>query len=333
MKYRSVLAFSSLFILGVLVAAQEPVIDVSLSRQSVLGPGDEIAGRVVGESEYDFAAFVNEDGYVEVPFSAEPVLAKCRTERELRLDLIARLSKYLKNPQFSFRVMNRNSRPPTTISGEVNNPTQVVLMRKVTLFEMLTLGGGAKEDSAGGLVQVFRPQAPVCPGSDVASAWQASSSNPMEIPSRTYKLKDVTMGHEESNPYIYPGDVVVVQRAAPVWVTGEVISAQGIFLKDEGLSVMGAIAKVGGPKREAKLNDVRVRRLKPGTKDDYETISVDLVAVKKGLQKDLLLKPFDIVEVGQAKPGVAKTIMDIAIGAAKTTITAASGAIPYRVIY
>src|SRR4051794_4426101 len=127
--YRYLFAIFSLFALGTIAGAQ--AIDNSLARGSLLGPGDELAGKGVGEGEYDFVAFVNEDGYIEVPFASEPVLAKCRTERELRMDLTERLSKYLKNPQFSFRVVNHNSRPPTTIAGEVNAPQQVILMRKV----------------------------------------------------------------------------------------------------------------------------------------------------------------------------------------------------------
>ena len=307
--------------------------DESRSKAALLGPGDEIAGKVVGEPDYDFSAVINDEGYVEVPFAKEPVLAKCKTERELRLDLTERLSKYLRSPQFSFVVKSRNSRPPTLITGEVNNPQQVILMRKVTLFEALGIAGNAKEDSAAGLVQVFRPQPPMCTGTDENDTWRGNSTDLTQIPSRTYSLKNIAMGAVDSNPIIYPGDVVVVHRAAPVYVTGEVITAQGIYLKDDGLSVSEAIAKVGGPRREAKLKDVRVLRLKPGTKDDRETISVNLVAVKKGLQKDVMLQPFDIVEVGEAKPGLGKQIFDIAVGAAKNSVTALTTAVPYRVIY
>jgi len=332
MKCRSILALFLLFALSVIAAAQVSVADNSPTKSAVLGPGDEIAGRVVGEADYDFVATVNEDGKIEVPFSKEPVLAQCRTERELRLDLTERLSKYLKNPQFSFRVTNRNSRPPTTISGEVNTPQQVVLMRKVTLFELLTFAGGPKEDSAGGLVQVFRPQAPTCPDTDEGSHWPVDPSNPTEIPSRTYNLNDVRIGQEQSNPVIYPGDVVMVQKAAPVWVTGEVVNSMGIYMKQGGLSLSEAVAKVGGFRREARTSEVRIQRLNPKTgKRDEMTFNYDLVRKKK--QEDFMLQPYDIVVVGVAKPGIGKQILELAMGAAKTTITAASSAVPYRVIY
>ena len=330
MSTRYVFALISVFTLAGLAGAQ--IIDTPSSKGALLGPGDEIAGKVVGEAEYDFMAIVNEQGYIEVPFSAEPVLARCKTETELRNDLTERLSKYIKKPQFSFRVTNRNSRPPTTIAGEVNQPQQVVLMRKVTLFELLTIGGGPKEDSAGGLVQVFRPQVPQCVGSNEDSSWKASSSDPLQMPSRTYSLNSLRMGQEDSNPVIYPGDVVVVQRAALVYVTGEVTSPQGIYLKEGGITLSEAVAKVGGPRREAKLNDIRIHRVKPGTKDDHDIIAANFKLIQTGAQKDVILQPGDIVEVGLAKPGLGKQILDIAVGAAKSSVTAFTSAVPYRVI-
>jgi len=298
----------------------------------LLGPGDEITAKVVSEPEYDFVAFVNENGYIEVPFAKEPVLAQCKTETQLRQELTERLAVYLKNPQLSFRVTSRNSRPPTTIAGEVYTPQQVILMRKVTLFELLTIGGGPKEDSAGGLVQVFRPQAPMCADSDSASRWKTDPGDLMEIPSRTYSLQNVRMGKEDSNPIIYPGDVVVVQRAAPVWVTGEVVNSIGIFMKEGGMTLTEAIAKVGGFRHDAKLSEIRIQRKNPAT-NEREWLSVNYDLIRKQKAKDFPLQAEDIIVVGEAKPGIGKTILDLAMGAAKTTITAAASAGPYRVIY
>jgi len=321
----SLIAFSSV--------AGAQMIDVSqVKKGTLLGPGDEITARVVGESEYDFVAFINENGYLEVPFAKEPVLAQCKTETQLRQDLTERLSVYLKNPQFSFRVTNRNSRPPTTIAGEVYAPQQVILMRKVTLFELLTIGGGPKEDSAGGLVQVFRPQAPMCADSDAASRWKTDPGDVVQIPSRSYSLQSVRMGKEDSNPIIYPGDVVVVQRAPPIWVTGEVVNSMGIFMKDGGMTLTEAVAKVGGFKRDAKMSEIRIQRKNPAT-NEREWLSVNYDLIRKQKSKDFPLQAEDIIVVGEAKPGIGKTILDLAMGAAKTTITAAASAGPYRVIY
>jgi polysaccharide export outer membrane protein len=152
------------------------------------------------------------------------------------------------------------------------------------------------------------------------------------VPSRLYNIADIKVASAEGNPVIYPGDVVIVQRAAPVYVTGEIANAQGIYLKEGGLSLSEAIAKLGGVKREAKTKDIKVYRLKADSKD-REIISANYDAIRKGLQKDIMLQPYDIVEVDKAKDSIAKTIMNIAIGAAKNTVGAVTQGVGYRVMY
>jgi protein involved in polysaccharide export with SLBB domain len=101
------------------------------SKGYLLWPGDEITAKVIGESDYDFVATVNEEGKIEVPFSDKAIVAKCKTERELKTDVTELLGKYLRSPQLNLRITDRKSRPPAIISGEVmqsgNRP-----MRKAT---------------------------------------------------------------------------------------------------------------------------------------------------------------------------------------------------------
>jgi len=80
------------------------------------------------------------------------------------------------------------------------------------------------------------------------------------------------------------------------------------------------------------MSEVRIQRKDPKTgARDWLSVNYDLI--RKGKAKDFPLQPEDIVVVGLAKPGLGKTILDLAMGAAKTTITAAASAGPYRVIY
>jgi len=59
----------------------------------------------------------------------------------------------------------------------------------------------------------------------------AESNNGTDVPSRLYSLSNLRLGREEANPVIYPGDVIVVKKALPVYITGEVVAPQGILLK------------------------------------------------------------------------------------------------------
>ena len=304
--------------------------DVDVQKGYQIGPGDEITGKVLGESQFDFVATVDENGRIEVPFFEKPVLAKCLSERELRAEVTKLLSKYLKSPQLSLRVTDRKSRPPASVYGEVRTPGQVILVRRTTLLELLSFSGGVNEE-AGGMIQVFRTRPPVCVDDTADADWKNSGEG-LDVPSRMYSLSSLRLGKEEANPVIYPGDVIVIQKASPVYITGEVVNPQGIFLKEGGTSLSEAIAKIGGVRREAKTKDVKIYRLKSNSKD-REIINANYDQIRKGLQKDVMLEPYDIVEVDKAKDNIGMAILKLAIGAGKTAIGGLGNAIPSRVLY
>jgi polysaccharide export outer membrane protein len=320
----------SLFVSLVLLVVSGAVLAAAQIKSYRLWPGDEVTGKVVGEPDYDFVATVTEDGYINVPFDVKPIVAKCHTEAEMSVEIGKILGKYLRAPQLSFRVTDRKSRPPATITGEVNTPQQVILYRKVTLLEILSVAGGTKEEAAG-TIQVFRTQPPIC-SDDKAADWSSPGSDPAGVPSRIFNFSDVKVANNDSNPIIYPGDVIIVQRATPVYVTGEVANQGGIYIKEGGLSLVEAIGKLGGVRRGAKTKDIKVYRLK-GDSKDREIISANYDLIRKGEQKDIMLQAYDIVEVDKAKDSIAKTILDIAIGAGKSTIGAVTQGVGYRVMY
>jgi len=325
------LTLPAIALFAVVSFAQTVPPDVAQNKGYLIGPGDEVTGKVLGESQFDFVSTVDEDGKIEIPFNDKPIIAKCMTERELRTQITTMLSKYLRSPQISVRVTDKKSRPPATIYGEVKNPQQVVLMRRATLVELLAFSGGVTEE-AGGMIQVFRTQPPLCEANSDDAKWTNTTGDATDVPSRMYSLSSVRLGKEEANPVIYPGDVIVVQKASPVYITGEVVQPQGIYLKEGGVSLTEAIAKIGGVKREAKTKDIKIYRLKSGSKD-REIIAANYDLIKKGQQKDVMLEPYDIVEVDKAKESVALTILKIAAGAGRTAVSGVSNSLGTRVLY
>ncbi|MFN2500592.1 MAG: polysaccharide biosynthesis/export family protein [Pyrinomonadaceae bacterium] len=313
------------------VCAQAPV-GLQVNKSYQLGPGDEIAGKVLGEPGYDFTATVNEDGNIELAFSPDqPIVAKCKTERELRDEISRRLGKYLKNPYLTVQVTKRNSRPPVSIYGEVRTQGQVLLMRKTTLVELLAFSGGAMED-AGGTIQVFRTQPPLCAESNDDQSWRLANKSGLDVHSQTYNLADVVMGKEDSNPIIYPGDVISVPKAKVVYMTGEVVAPQAIYLKEGGLTLSVALAKVSGVRREAKTKNIKIQREKPGT-NEREIISVNYDQIKAGKGKDIMLQPNDIVGVDVAKESIGLSVLKMVIGTGKTALFSLGQSIPPRVLY
>jgi polysaccharide export outer membrane protein len=147
-----------------------------------------------------------------------------------------------------------------------------------------------------------------------------------------YSLSSLQQGRDEANPIILPGDVIVVLKAAPIYITGEVRVPGGVYLKEGGLSLTQAIAMVGGLNREAQKKDIKIYRLKQNSKD-RDIISANLDSIKKGEQKDISLEPYDIVEVNKSKKKLWEIALDLATGAGRTAVTGFSNGISSRVLY
>ncbi|MDQ3711837.1 MAG: SLBB domain-containing protein [Acidobacteriota bacterium] len=331
MKFKVLLGFIVMFGLFQVVFGQEVSVTPEEQRGYLIGPGDEITGKVLGEEQFDFIATIDEDGKFQVPFFDKTIEARCRTEKEVRSEVTELLSKYLKNPQISVRVTQRKSRSPVIVTGEVRVPQQVELRREARLLELISFAGGETND-AGGMVQVFRTTPLICADPNQKDDWIAESNNGTDVPSRLYSLGNLRLGREEANPIIYPGDVIVVQKASPVYITGEVVAPQGIILKGGGTSLTEAIAKIGGVRREAKTKDIKIYRLKANSKD-REIISVNYDRIKKGEQKDVMLEPYDIVEVDKSKKSIPQLILETALGVGRTAIGGIGNALPQRVLY
>ncbi len=293
----------------------------------LIGPGDEITGKVLGEQQFDFVATVDEDGNIEVPFFDKPVNAMCKSERELRADVTKLIGKFVRSPQVSVRVTARKSRPPATIYGEVRQQQQVTLTRKTRLLELLSFAGGVTEKS-GGMIQLFRTQAPLCAEASEVSDWKAETGSGLDVPSRLYSLTSVRQGRDESNPAIFPGDIIVVQKAANVYVIGEVTALKAINIPENGLTLTEAVARAGGFSREAKTKNISIQRLKANSKE-RETIAVNFNEIKSGARKDIILEPEDIIVVDKSKKSIQQTILELVTGGARSF----SGALPQRVLY
>lgn len=331
---RNILLFTALlFCFFQTSFAQEDIpAGVDISRGYLLGPGDEVTVKVLGEPQFDFIAAVSEDGKIEVPFLDQPVVAMCRTEREIRAEVTKILSKYLRSPQVNLSVTERKSRQPVIVSGEVRKPLEVTMYRKARLMELMSAAGGLTED-AGGLIQLFRTRAPICGDPEEISEWQAQSANNGGTVTGMYSFSTLRTGTAEANPVIYPGDIIVAMKAAPVYFTGEVKDASGLRIPEGGLSLFQAVSMLGGVTREAKTKDVKIYRLKADSKD-RETISVNFDEIKKGEQKDIMLQPYDIVEVDKSKPSILSTLLKTITGAGATGLSSiVTGGLSKAILY
>lgn len=309
-------------------------VDLQGVRGYLLGPGDVITVKVFGEPQLDGEIEVRDDGSIEFPFIDKPIVAMCRTDHAIRDDIILGLSRLIRDPQVSVRIKERRSRPPAVVFGAVRVPQRIQMQRRVRLLDILAFSGGVVKEQAGNTVMVKHTVPLLC-----------SETGPEPAPTpaavlddddfAVYDLTDLAVGKTEANPYVNPGDIVIVPEAPPVYITGAVIAPQGVRLR-EHLSLTQALAMVGGVRKEAKKRDITIRRLKPNS-SNREAISVNFEAIQKQQQQDVELQAYDIVEVGEAgafsRERIGQTMLGLATGGLSGGINSAFSTLPVRVLY
>jgi len=307
--------------------------DVQGIKSYLLGPGDVLDVRVFGQPELSSSVQVDSDGNLSaLPFIEKPIVAKCRTDKEVQKDITTAYSKFINNPQVSVRISERNSRQPATVFGAVRQPTRVEMKRKVRLNELMAVSGGFTE-RASGTIQILHTEPLMCP--EPGEEAQSAPIDGTRIPLNIVKIADLRSGKTEANPVIRPGDYVLVTEAEPIYITGSVMSPSGIYLR-EGLMLSRALAMVGGARKEAKLTDVRIYRQIPGSANQ-EVITVDVAAIKKNQKPDVALQAYDVIEVPEAgmfsSSRIGATLVGAITGGLSSAITNTGMYLPSRVIY
>jgi polysaccharide export outer membrane protein len=302
-------------------------------RNYLLGPGDVVDVRVFGQPDLNAMAEVDSDGNLSsLPFLDKPIPAKCRNEKQIQKDIAAAYGKYLKNPQVSVRTMERKSRQPATVFGAVRQPTRIQMQRKVRLNEIMAASGGFTERAAG-TIQILHTEPVMCP--EPGEEAKAAPIDGTKIPLEVVRIAELRAGKPEANPIIRPGDYILVTEAEPVYITGSVQSPQGVYIRDQ-LTLSRALAMVGGVKKEAKLNDVRIYRQKPGSAEQ-DTIIVDLQAIKKNQKPDVLLQAYDVIEVPEAgmfsSGRIGQTMLGLVTGGLGNVFSTMGSGLSTRVIY
>ena len=206
------------------------------------------------------------------------------------------------------------------------------MKRKVRLNELMAVSGGFTERAAG-TIQILHTEPLMCP--EPGEEADAAPIDGTKIPLSIIKISDLRAGLPDANPYIRPGDYVLVTEAEPVYITGAVNSPGGLYLRDQ-LMLSRALAMVGGARKEAKLNDVRIYRQVPGS-SNQEVIHVDVAAIKKNQKPDFLLQPYDVIEVNEAgmfsSSRIGSTLVGALTGGLSGAISSTGTYLPSRIIY
>ena len=310
-----------------------PSIDTMGVKKYLLGPGDVLDLRVYNEPQFNSRLVVNDEGNIEVPFVEDPIPARCRTDREIKQDIVVALKKFLNKPQVSLQVSEMKSRPPAVVFGAVRSPSRVQMQRRAHLLDLLATSGGVTE-AAGGDIQIFHTEPLMCPEPEDLAAVPVDTykpTDPTQIGYDIYSVRDLKEGKKEANPVIRPGDIVIVQEAQPVYITGAVRAPQGLYLQ-QGMQLKQAIAMVGGLNKEAKASQVVIWRRQKGSPEPKKMI-VNFNDIKREKAKDIELQPYDIVEVTDNSGSLTNTLRGMFMGSLNSATTVMGQTIVPRIIY
>jgi polysaccharide export outer membrane protein len=354
-----VFGLSAVFSMLALAQSQSDVPTSAMDNMGIkryrVGPGDLLDVRVFGQSDLNSTVEIDEDGNISsLPFIEDPIPAKCRNEKEIQKSITEAYSKYLIKPRVSVRILERRSRPPAVVFGAVRSASRIVMNRRVRLHELLANAGGITLN-ASGTIQIIHTETELCPepedimqtvalslpakqeaaasdkqltiagtpAAQNAGAGAGSDIGKLEI----YLISNVKNGLGKDDPFIRPGDIVIVTEGEPIYITGAVVQPQPIVMKD-GMTLARALAMAGGPVRQANTAQVHVYRQKEG-KIGQEDLTFNYDAIRKGQKQDVLLQAYDIIDVRQIGTFAPRNLADFFLN----TVKGSAGYLPQRMMY
>lgn len=193
--------------------------------------------------------------------------------------------------------LEANAKPCVVVFGATKSPARVEMQNPIRLADVINLAGGPAREGETFIQIVHAGPTQKCYQFDTMPLATTGVSRyrwilPGSMPS---KLTDLQRDDERANPYLQPGDIVVLLKGPLVYVTGAVIAPQAMSMK-EGMTLTRAIALAGGPTRDARTRKVHIYRVKDGMVGQLDLL-LDLNAIKKHHAEDPVLQPFDIIDV------------------------------------
>ncbi len=251
-----------------------------------LGLGDLIEVSVYNVPELATKVRVSNSGDIYLPL-IDYVHVEGLTMEEAQAVIEKRLTDggFVRNPHVTIFVDEASSQG-VTVLGEVAKPGIYPNTADRKLYAVISEAGGFSPSASRKIAIIRRNQA-----------------DPIRI-TLPRNLGDDMAGNIE----IAPGDTITVPRAPIVYVVGDVSRPTGLLMDNGSMSVLQALALVGGTNHTAKLSAARIIH-----KDSAGTLTETKVQVKKMLEAkapDVTLQADDIlfIPVSGAKVAASRSI-------------------------
>jgi polysaccharide export outer membrane protein len=261
---------------------------VASSDDYLIGPADVLEIRVQDAPELSGTFVVSGTGYIPMPYLGD-ILVRDKSPQALsKLIGDGLRGDYLKSPRVTVLVSQYNSRS-FFIQGEVRQPGVYRITGKVSLFKLITVAGGLKDDHGASAFIIREVRSPVgAVAKEEAEKYDLKQVN----------INSIYRGDFESNVMVEPGDVINIPLADVFFIGGEV-TKPGSFPLREGTTVRQAVTLAQGTTfQAAKERGVIVREDAKGRRQD---IKVDIGAIMAGKQEDVRIQANDILIVPNSR--------------------------------
>jgi len=263
----------------------------SVRANYTFAPNDQILIRAPGADEINEKPFrIDSEGFLNLPLLGR-VKAGGLTQAQLEAELVRRLREYIVQPQVFVTPVQFHGEP-VFLDGMFLHPGIYTLQGRQTLLEMLTVVGGLQPNASRRIKVRRQAEYGVIP-----------LPGAVEDPEKKFSTVEISFAslRESINPaediVLKPYDVVSVDRAELVYVSGEVMKIGGIELGERAsMSITQALALSGGFTKDANRSRARVLRPVLNTNRRAE-IDVDLTGIYEGKVNDFPLLPNDVLYV------------------------------------
>jgi polysaccharide biosynthesis/export protein len=278
-------------------AVATPSAPASPAPQLRIGGGDLLNISVYGVPELAQDVRVNNGGDVYLPLIGYVQLAGLTPDQaQSVIENRLREGGFVKSPHVSV-FLKEYVNQSATVTGEVMRPGVYPILGRRRLLEVLAAAGG--------------------PGPRAGKTVTITHRDQPDEPVKVNLPADLTKSPQD-NIEILPGDTLVVNRAGLVYIVGEVQRPAGLVMdNNEKLTVMQAIALVGGPTPVAAMNATKlIRTTASGGREEVPLPLKKMLAAKKA---DIDLKPDDIIFVpGSLGKKAAKRSLDSVVAVSQS---------------
>lgn len=248
-----------------------------------IGFQDVLEVQVFRRPELNQRVNVNPNGVIFLPRLERPMIAACKTERELANDIAREYESFLKNPFVNVIVVEQRSQSFGVI-GAVDKPGNFFISRRIQLLELLSLAGGPTKEAGSRLVVARTGSSAAC---------KRPGEQESDVTFLGFKIRDVQEGKVAF--WMRPGDIVSVLEADLVYMYGGVKKPGEVRMRGP-MTLRQAIATAEGLESSASKRNVRILR-QTGEAGAWAEQKFDLKDIEEGRVQDPMLSPNDIVAV------------------------------------